>query len=416
MSFPSEIWVEVFKFFGPVDVTNCSLVCKLWYRIISTVDDIWEVFSKAHFEIKQGNMVLSARKEEFNWREYYISKVLFQNDARTRSSRWERVGTEPYDLMPRSSHTATLVNDRVYLIGAEPATENFIHVLYPGLTAQVKDIPNTGFPQHFARHAAVLYQNKIYTFAGLEPSTHTKMNNVFAFDTDTHQCVEMKTHGSIPEVRADHAGCLVRNRMFVFWGSSQIKNPIKEIHTLNLDSMEWELFETRGAVPQERSGHSVIAKGDKVIVYSGGQWFGIISGWDKKFHDLHILDTVTHEWLQVNFEGPLPFCSTYAALALKENFLFVIGGSAHDRGFVSEAFSCFDLVAMRWYDMGRKDFGARDHACVVFFESFAYLFFGNPKTTTDIRRLEMPWITKLAEYRRSHQTAAEMVGLDDLFY
>lgn len=390
---PVDVWLEVFKFAnGQALYKDLALVCKLWGYIVYRMDSVWEEACSNEFGIDPKQIVLKA-PSDFCWREYYISKTLFSSSTPT----WKTVTGD--SSQARSSHTCTTVGDKIFIIGSESDTVSMC--TYNHETMSTTDLHRGVIYEKLSRHSAVLYKKQIYIFGGMNIDTGIKYNDVFALHTETFETQLIETTGVDVSARADHDACVVGNLMLVFWGSSANKKPLSDINALNLDNHEWELYETRGFKPLPRSGHSVAVIGEKVFVFGGGQWFGVLPSWDTKFNDLHVLDTATREWMNIKCGGMLPRVSVYTTLFVIEQFLFVVSGSSHECTLTTSEFHVLDTVTMEWKDL-HGTFFARDSSAIGFYNNTPLMMYGN-SASSHIEQLDMPWRDVLDKYRHHYR-------------
>ena len=108
--------------------------------------------------------------------------------------------------------------------------------------------------------------------------------------------------------------------------------------------MTWYEPETKGKKPCARSGHHMIAVGNKIYIFGGGLWNDKNKTWIEKYNDMHVFDVTTNEWREI--EQLCPNSQAFISLPHWKvgYFIFVF----HDPLW------CFDTVTNVWHIIATK--------------------------------------------------------------
>ncbi|CAH2036969.1 unnamed protein product [Thlaspi arvense] len=213
-------------------------------------------------------------------------------------------GTPP---PPRDSHSCTTVGDNLFVFGGTDGIK------------PLKDL-------------YILDTCKLFFFVYFKPSlhpvsrSHSQFGLLFPFvvsASHTWRCQSVRGEG--PEAREGHSATLVGKRLFVFGGcgkSSDVNDEIyyNDLYILNTETYVWKRAVTFGNPPSARDSHTCSSWKNKIVVIGGED------GHDYYLSDVHILDTDTFMWKELNTSGQLltPRAG-HVTVSLGRN-LYVFGG------------------------------------------------------------------------------------------
>lgn len=138
----------------------------------------------------------------------------------------------------------------------------------------------------------------------------------------------------VPEARGAHASTFVGNKLIIFGGyggTGFSRRDFADLHSLDMDTLEWEEIDMHGESPEARSGHQLLSVEDKQLYVMGG-WNS-----SRQFDDVHIFDLATRTWSQPpHASGPDYWgtprwnYSAVAVFAVPYWKIFVFGGNSGD--------------------------------------------------------------------------------------
>lgn len=129
------------------------------------------------------------------------------------------------------------------------------------------------------------------------------------FDTKTLQWTYPQVTGQVPFAKDGHSACLIRNRMYVFGGFEYHTDQYsRELHYLDLDTMEWKCVLAEGVAPSHRDFHSAVGFEDRIYIFGGrGDLNSPYNSQEEVYcPQLFILDTLENKWIIANPSGVWP--------------------------------------------------------------------------------------------------------------
>ncbi|KAI4343981.1 hypothetical protein L6164_011261 [Bauhinia variegata] len=172
-------------------------------------------------------------------------------------------------------------------------------------------------------HSCTTVGDNLFVFGGTDGMNPLK--DLHILDTSTHTWISPTIRGEGPEAREGHSAALVGKRLFVFGGcgkSADNNNEVyyNDLYILNTETFVWKCAATSGTPPSPRDSHTCSSWKNKVIVIGGED------GHDYYLSDVHILDTDTLIWRELNVSGQLlPPRAGHSTVSFGRN-LFVFGG------------------------------------------------------------------------------------------
>ena len=133
-------------------------------------------------------------------------------------------------------------------------------------------IPNGGFPGQpvpppRTNHSVVSWQDKLFLFGGTDGSRW--FNDVWTYDPSRNLWSELDCIGYIPAPREGHAAALINDTMYIFGGRIQDGSDLGDLVAFKISARRWYMFQNMGLSPSPRSGHSMTAFGNHIIVLAG---------------------------------------------------------------------------------------------------------------------------------------------------
>lgn len=208
----------------------------------------------------------------------------------------------------RYKHAAEVVQEKLYVTGgsrngrylSDIQVFDFRTMKWSTLDLKNEKLVDNGstekaFPA-CAGHSMVKWENRLLVVAG-----HSKESSdcvaVWSIDVETHTFSVLKTNGKVPIARGGQSVTLIGSRLILFGGEDTRRHLLNDLHILDLNTMTWDLVQTRKTSPTPRFDHSAAAHADRYLLIFGG------SSHSTCFHDLHVLDLQSMEWSQPETQG-----------------------------------------------------------------------------------------------------------------
>ena len=131
-------------------------------------------------------------------------------------------------------------------------------------------------------------KNKLYLFGGTNGTYF--YNHTYEYDLEKQNWKFLQVTGSVPKTRYKHNSFIYQDHLYIFNGGQYepLESQIK-LNRLNLNTLQWEIVEIFGEVPQHRlaSGCAHDTLGNKIWIFGGRLTKEI------KSKDLYMLDLET---------------------------------------------------------------------------------------------------------------------------
>ncbi|CUM51689.1 unnamed protein product [Debaryomyces fabryi] len=127
-------------------------------------------------------------------------------------------------------------------------------------------------PPPLTNHSLSVYKNKIYVFGGVYNNEKIS-NDLWCFDALISKWIQVTTTGNVPPPVNEHASCIVNDKLFVYGGNDFSGIIYNSLYVLDLHTLVWskliELGEKNG--PGPRCGHSMtyLPKFNKLLIMGG---------------------------------------------------------------------------------------------------------------------------------------------------
>lgn len=94
-------------------------------------------------------------------------------------------------------------------------------------------------------------------------------SDVWTFDPKTNKWTELDCIGYIPARREGHSAALVKDVMYIFGGRTEHGDDLGDLAAFRISLRRWYTFQNMGPSPSPRSGHSMTAFGQQIVVLAG---------------------------------------------------------------------------------------------------------------------------------------------------
>mmetsp|Transcript_40723 Transcript_40723/g.66626 ORF Transcript_40723/g.66626 Transcript_40723/m.66626 type:complete len:584 (+) Transcript_40723:111-1862(+) len=174
------------------------------------------------------------------------------------------------------------------------------------------------------------YGTSLVGFGGSSGTSYS--NATIKMDLRKNVCEEVKTTGSEPSPRYKHQALIVQDLMYIIGGGNyRPRTEHVDVYTLSMQTQEWKVLETVGAVPQARVAHSCVYDD-----FTGSflVWGGFNEALER-MNDFHCLSLSTLSWSPVNVatgpSGPPP--RAFHAASFHDSTLYIFGGADGEKRF-----------------------------------------------------------------------------------
>ena len=97
-----------------------------------------------------------------------------------------------------------------------------------------------------------VYKNKVYVFGGVYNNEKVS-NDLWVFDAINDTWTQVTTTGDIPPPVNEHSSCVADDRMYVYGGNDFQGIIYSSLYVLDLQTLEWSLLQSSA----EKSGPSI---------------------------------------------------------------------------------------------------------------------------------------------------------------
>ncbi|KAI8461711.1 hypothetical protein BY996DRAFT_6652901 [Phakopsora pachyrhizi] len=197
--------------------------------------------------------------------------------------------------------------------------------------------PKDHIPPPCRAHSATNLDGRIFIFGGGDGPNY--FDDLYYLDTISLTWTKPRVKGTLPSTRRAHATVLYGNQLIIFGGGngSRALNDVHALDLSDLNQLEWRELAIKGQSPLNRGYHSANLVGSKCVIFGG-------SDGGECFSDIHVLDLENLTWIQVDVEYPIARLAHTATQV--GSYLFVIGG--HDGEDYTSDVKLFNLVTLQW--------------------------------------------------------------------
>ncbi|XP_024008446.1 rab9 effector protein with kelch motifs isoform X2 [Eutrema salsugineum] len=236
-------------------------------------------------------------------------------------------GTPP---PPRDSHSCTTVGDNLFVFGGTDGMKPLKDLYILDTSSHTWRCPSVRGEGPEARegHSATLVGKRLFVFGGCGKSSDSNdeiyYNDLYVLNTETYVWKRVDTIGNPPSARDSHTCSSWMNKIVVIGGEDGHDYYLSDVHILDTDTFIWKELNTSGQLLTPRAGHVTVSLGRNLYVFGG------FTDAQNLYDDLYVLDVDTCVWSKVLTMGEGPsarFSSAGACLdPHKAGFLVFVGG------------------------------------------------------------------------------------------
>ncbi|XVF54447.1 hypothetical protein PTKIN_Ptkin05aG0180800 [Pterospermum kingtungense] len=236
-------------------------------------------------------------------------------------------GTPP---TPRDSHSCTTIGDDLYVFGGTDGINPLkdLHILKTSTHTWICPSVRGEGPEAREGHSAALVGKRLFIFGGCGKSSDNKneiyYSDLYILNTETFVWKRAVTSGNPPSARDSHTCSSWKNNIIVIGGEDEHDYYLSDVHILDTDTLAWKELNTSGQILTPRAGHATVAFGKNLFVFGG------FTDAQNLYDDLYMLDVDTGIWTRVitMADGP---CARFSVAGdcldpLKSGVLVFIGG------------------------------------------------------------------------------------------
>ncbi|KAI9117247.1 hypothetical protein K1719_011413 [Acacia pycnantha] len=216
-------------------------------------------------------------------------------------------GTPP---TPRDSHSCTAVGDNLFVFGGTDGTSPLrdLHILDTSSHTWISPYIRGEGPEAREGHSSALVGKRLFIFGGCGKSSENNevyYNDLYILNTETFVWKCAATSGTPPSHRDSHTCSSWKNKIIVIGGEDGHDYYLSDVHILDTDTLIWRELNTSGQLLLPRAGHSTVSFGKNLFVFGG------FTDSQSLYNDLYMLDVDTGLWTKVATAGDSP-CARFS--------------------------------------------------------------------------------------------------------
>ncbi|KAL4036161.1 hypothetical protein IC575_004888 [Cucumis melo] len=207
---------------------------------------------------------------------------------------------------PRDSHTCTTIGDNLFVFGGTDGMSPLkdLYILDTSMHTWICPSLRGDGPEAREGHSATLVGKRLFIFGGCGKSTSNNdevyYNDLYILNTETFVWKQATTMGTPPSPRDSHTCSSWKNKVIVIGGEDAHDYYLSDVHILDTDTLVWTELNTSGQLLPPRAGHTTIAFGRSLFVFGG------FTDAQNLYNDLHMLDIENGVWTKITTMGDGP--------------------------------------------------------------------------------------------------------------
>ncbi|CAA6654234.1 unnamed protein product [Spirodela intermedia] len=269
------------------------------------------------------------------------------DSASANSENWMVVSTSGDSPIPRFSHAATVVGNKMVVVGGDSGRGllddtqilSLDKLTWAAASPKVYLSP-TSLPLKIPAckgHSLVSWGKKVLLIGGKSDPGNDKVS-VWSFDAETECWSHIEAKGDIPAARSGHSVIRAGPVLILFGGEGLKGKKLNDLHMFDLKSMMWLPLHYTGAGPSPRSNHVAALYDDRILLVFGGQ------SKSKILNDLYSLDFETMVWSRIKIRGHHPSPRAGCCGVLCGTKWYIAGGGSKKKRYAETLI--FDVVKL----------------------------------------------------------------------
>ncbi|CAH2299403.1 attractin isoform X1 [Pelobates cultripes] len=270
----------------------------------------------------------------------------------------------PDPKLSRASHKAVVVNNVMWVVGGYMFNHsNYKMVAAYDLASQKWLSLNSSVNSVVVRygHSLALYKDKLYMYGGKIDATGNVTNQLWVFHIQNQSWTQIQLNAKDQYAVVGHSAHIVtvKNRvvMLVFFGHCPLYGYISNIQQYDLESNEWVIVSTQGALVQGGYGHSSVYDEKTRSIYIHGGYKAFTANKFRLADDLYAYDVDTSMW---SIRKDSRFFRYLHTAVIISGTMLVFGGNTHNDTSMSHGAKCFSSDFMA-YDIACDYWSVLDH-------------------------------------------------------
>ncbi|CAD8124604.1 unnamed protein product [Paramecium sonneborni] len=286
---------------------------------------------------------------------------MFQNDGNSQSPHCFQQDRPIFKIIRKNAsqcpaiknHTSIHYKNQIFIFGGYDSKKNHndIHIYKDGIWTKCK--ANGKIPESRNGHTATLVENKMYVIGGWLGSGTYASKDVYVLDLDSLNWTLVNTMGEVPGPCNMHSADLIGQLIYIFRGGDG-KDYLNDLHSFNTKTNMWKLIQTvDNQRPPPRANHCSSVCQNKLFIFGG--WDG-----SKRLNDLFCYDVTTNKWIELK---PLQSPSARAGMCMTtiNNKIYLFGGSGPQTTCFGDL-QCYDPIKNAWTIIDLQDEESFDKA------------------------------------------------------
>uniref|UniRef100_A0A8C5WJR4 Attractin n=1 Tax=Leptobrachium leishanense TaxID=445787 RepID=A0A8C5WJR4_9ANUR len=260
--------------------------------------------------------------------------------------------------LARASHKAVVVDDMMWVVGGYMFNHsNYQMVSAYDLVTQEWLPLSSSVNSVVVRygHSLALYKDRLYMYGGKIDATGNVTSQLLVFHIHNQSWTEI--HPNAKEqyeyaVVGHSAHIITRDSkayMLVFFGHCPLYGYISSVQQYDLETNEWEIVNTQGALVQGGYGHSSVYDENTRSIYIHGGYKAFTANKFRLADDLYVYDVDSDTW---SIRKDSRYFRYLHTAVIYSGTMLVFGGNTHNDSSMSHGAKCFS-----------SDFMAYDIAC-----------------------------------------------------
>lgn len=224
----------------------------------------------------------------------------------TANQTWSQPAIKGTPPTPRDSHSCTTVGDNLFVFGGTDGMNPLkdLHILDTSSHTWISPSLRGDGPEAREGHSAALVGKRLIIFGGCGKSANNNdeiyYNDLYILNAETFVWKRATTSGTPPSPRDSHTCSSWKNKFIVIGGEDAHDYYLSDVHVLDTDTLIWKELNTSGHLLPPRAGHATVAFGKSLFVFGG------FTDAQNLYNDLYALDVDTGVWTKVitTSDGP----------------------------------------------------------------------------------------------------------------